>query len=530
MAQPWDVIVVGTGAGGLTAGLSLARDGRSVLMLEAGKQIGGMLNPFARRRYHFDVGVHYLGEAGPGQPMRRLLDSLGLEQVRFREINPDCIDEYHFDGYQGRLVKGRERWFDLLASEYPKQVDGLRRLERMMEAATTLSKMAIKSPGLGDLATMARSSGDLVRLTRLTWGELLDRLVDDRRLYNVLSGPSGDIGLPPSRGSALYMMLLFAHYLGGGYYPVGGSGAMRDAYVDGLRKCGAEMLRNRTVERIVCRSDGRFDVITADGERHEARSVVSNADARLTLGMIEGARPGLIWRRRMASFRPSLGTLGVFLATDLDLPSLGVTDANIWHVGRDIEEAYAPVLRGEVADDPFFFLSAPTLKDPDGQRAPEGVHTIELFTFVPQDMFAPWLDAPYKKRGEDYDALKDELADRVIRGAERYVPGLSGRLLWKEAATPATIWHFVKGRDGGIYGPEHTPDQVGIRRLMPSIGIPGLYLAGASVVGCGVMACMSSGMMAAGQCRRHLDETTPASARILPIGRGARARRTRDDA
>ncbi|MBW2257317.1 MAG: hypothetical protein JRI25_22350 [Deltaproteobacteria bacterium] len=80
------------------------------IQLEAGKQFGGMLNPFARKKYHFDVGLHYVGEAGEGQTMRFLLDKLGLEDIRFREINPDCIERYVYDGYENRLVKGRERW------------------------------------------------------------------------------------------------------------------------------------------------------------------------------------------------------------------------------------------------------------------------------------------------------------------------------------------------------------------------------------------------------------------------------------
>ena len=99
MTRIWDAIIVGTGIGGLTAGLELARKGHSVLLLEAGKQFGGMLNPFARKKFHFDVGIHYVGEAGAQQSMRRTLDRLGLDDVLFREINPDCIDRYNFGDY-----------------------------------------------------------------------------------------------------------------------------------------------------------------------------------------------------------------------------------------------------------------------------------------------------------------------------------------------------------------------------------------------------------------------------------------------
>ncbi len=506
MPDTHDAIVIGTGIGGLTSGLALARAGRSVLLLESAKQFGGMLNPFARKKYHFDVGIHYVGESGEGQTMRKILDSLGLDDVRFREINPDCIDRYVFADYEVNLVKGIDRWGDILARDFPAEEANIRRFLELMKTCRRLSRAAMRGPGLGDVAAIARHGGDFVRLLHLPFSSLLERYFDEPRLRDAFAGPSGDIGVPPSRASSLQAIMLLVHYMGGAYYPIGGSGAIRDAYVRGLEEHGATLERNTLVETIEVLADGSFAVHTAKGERYQSRAVISNADAALTVDMLDGARPNLRTRRKVDKIRPSLGSFCVFLGTDIDVAAAGITDANIWHYGGDIESGYQTIYDGRIPDEPFFFLTAPTLKDPETVRAPAGHHTIELITFVPSDLFKPWFDSPPMKRGPAYDAIKAEITAKVLAGAERYIPGLGDHLIVEESGTPATVWHYVRGVDGGIYGPEATPDQSPPRRFGTSIGIPGLFLAGASIFGAGIMPCLMSGAVAGRACSRHLDQ------------------------
>jgi all-trans-retinol 13,14-reductase len=504
----YDTIIIGTGIGGLSAGLSLARRGRSVLLLEAGKQFGGMLNPFARKHYHFDVGVHYVGEAGEGQAMRRVLDSLGLTDLRFREIDPNCIDRYVFDGYETSLVKGPDRWADLLAADFPREEPNIRRFMKLMEACKAMTRVLMNGPRARDARRLLDSvpaAADLVRSTYQPLSVLLERYFDDPLLRNVFAGPGGDIGLPPSRASGFASIMLLAHFLQGAYYPVGGSGAIRDAFVTALRGHGAELMRNQEVSRIEARTDGTFSVYGAHDKHFHARSVISNVDAKTTFDMVEGARPDRWTRRKLARMQPSLGTFCVFLATDIDIRAHGITDANIWHYGdNDIEAGYAEVFAGRMPERPLFFMTAPTLKDPDTQKAPAGHHIVELITFAPSQMFKPWWQQPSMKRGPEYQALKANIRDRLVAGAERYIPGLRDRIILEESATPATVWHFVRGREGGIYGPALTPEQSLHRRVFPSVGIPGLYLAGASVFGAGVFTCLMSGLTAARACGRHL--------------------------
>jgi all-trans-retinol 13,14-reductase len=91
------VLVVGTGAGGLSASAFLAKQGFEVVALERSTHVGGLLNPYSREGYLFDPGVHYLRQCGPGQAMDRLLGTLGLSTVELMaEMDPDGFDVYRF--------------------------------------------------------------------------------------------------------------------------------------------------------------------------------------------------------------------------------------------------------------------------------------------------------------------------------------------------------------------------------------------------------------------------------------------------
>lgn len=511
MGRSYDTVVIGTGIGGLTAGLKLARQGYSVHFLEAAKAFGGMLNPFARKKIHFDVGIHYIAQAGPGETLRTGLDELGLEEVRFREINPECIDRYVFRDYEARLVKGIDNWGDRLVADFPKEEKSIRRFLELMKRIDALTSPEKGGLTLRNLGRIVPFAGDVVRLQRLTFAEVLRRYFDDPLLVSTFGGCGGDIGLPPGRLSALAGVILLNYFLAGAYYPVGGSGAIRDAYLRALSGLGVELERNQRVDGIRRRADGRLEVRTHRGDRYVAGSVVSNVDVTDTLKLLDGIRASRRTRRKAPGLKPSLSAFCVFMATDLDLTEYGISDANVWHyVNPDIDDVYDQVYRGELPDPPAFFLTAPTLKDPDADRAPPGVHTLELITMAVAEPYRPWFETRSLRRGDDYLAAKESIADRLIAEVERYVPDLGNHLLHKESSSPATVWHYVRGRDGGIYGPEHTPSQYGLGRFLPDVGIPGLYIAGASVFGGGISPCFLSGQVAADNVDHYLRRRRPA--------------------
>jgi len=496
----FDVIVIGSGIGGLTAALTVATRGRRVLLLEAGKQFGGYLNPFQRRAYSFDPGLHYIGECGPTGAFTRILESLGIaDDVRFRELSPDGFDRIVFPGYEILMPKGADLYHQRLLADFPHERRGLETffdlLRRMREAQPAIN--AIRN--VRSAIAASRHVPFLLRYLRATFGELLDSVISDPLLKGVLSAQGGDIGLPPGKASALLGLGLLNHYLDGAYFPIGGSRALRDAFIKGIEKKGGTALRNSSVTRILLDGGRVSGVRCKSGEEYSAPMVISNADAVVTYrDLIGTANLPSSLRKKIRTTRHSIASMCLFVGTDLDLAKVGMTDANVWNYPSvDIDRAYATILRGEMPSSDFFFLSSPSLKDPiSGVKAPPGHNTLEFVTLAPFEPFARWEGTKTQKRGEDYDKLKREFETRYITSIEKFVPGLRDRITILELGTPLTNITYAAAPYGSIYGPEQTPNQLGPFRYGTRGAIDGLYLCGSSVLGAGIVPCAVSGNMA----------------------------------
>lgn len=526
MASPFagkrfDIVVVGSGVGGLVAALWAARAGQSVLVLEAAKQFGGYLNPFRRGKYRFDPGLHYVGECGPGQLLPRVLDALGLaDAIRFRELTPEGFERIVFPGYEVTMPRGEDLYRERLLRDFPHERRGIDQFFDLLAQFRAAMKVLQKIDGLPGAIDAAPHVPFLLRYGRATYADLLNPLIKDPLLRAVLAAQSGDYGLPPRRASALIGLGLIDHYIRGAYFPVGGAGAMRDALVAEIKRHGGVLARNTPVERILLRGGAVAGVRTKAGERVEARTVVSNADAAHTYRALVGEEHlSFLLRRKAERSRLSVASICLFLGTDLDLSKHGMTDANIWaYPTTDLDRFYEPLYRGELPDLDFFFLSSPSLKDPGAPDGPPPGHdSLELVTLAPYEPFAAWDGLKSMRRGEEYEALKRSLYDRYTRAAERFVPGLRAHVKVGEVATPVTNVTYATAPRGAIYGPEVTPDQMGPFRFGIKGAFEGLFFCGAAVHGGGVVPAAISGLQAGKSAVRHALAVRPAQVPAAPV-------------
>ncbi|MDJ0840110.1 MAG: NAD(P)/FAD-dependent oxidoreductase [Acidobacteriota bacterium] len=506
MSHTFDVIVIGSGIGGLTAALTAARYDKTVLLLEAGKQFGGYLNPFQRGKFHFDPGLHYIGECGPDGRFRALLDKLGLQDMTFHELNPEGFDNYRFPEYEVTMGKGLNRFAETLMTDFPKERDGLARFFDLVHKTDEALRALMRAKGFVSFLKMAPHLPFFIRWGKATLGEILDHYFKDPNLKAALSGPCGDIGLPPSKLHGLIHLSVLLHYSGGGYFPHGGTKRMRDIYVQHLEAHGVEMKRFTTVDKILTEGNRVIGVTTEKGEEFRGRTVISNVQADVTYGMLDSRHIPRKLQRKTDKLEYSLGSVCMFLGVRETCDTGFIGDKNIWHYSsNDIDALYDDIYDGALPDGSSFFLSCPSHKDPAGHSAPEGHYSVELVTLAHPKPFEQWEGTRTMKRGEEYEAVKETMAANLMAAAEQYIPGLAEATVTKEISTPVTNFSFVRTPQGNIYGPAQTPDQSGPWRFDMKGPVEGLFLCGASVISAGIVPCAASGLRAGRASVRHLN-------------------------
>ena len=518
-----DVIIVGAGMGGLTAGATLARRGLRVVIFDQHYVAGGCCTQFSRGagddRYVFDIGLHYVGDCGPGGVIPSVLAELGVVQ-EWSPLDPDGYDVLVFPDFEFRMPVGLQNYRDRLVEHFPEErrgIDKWIRFCRQVDTALTVAQPRdFEVNPLVGLSILLRAPLAAIWKYR-SLGKVLDSCTKNPHLRAVLCGQHGDYGMPPNETAALFHAGLINHFSTGAYYPKGGGQAIADKLADAVETAGGAICLRTGIAKIMIEG-GRAVGVRTDEGKHGGREirapiVLSNADPTQTLMELVGAEhlPRKTvqavqgWEHPAALFLLCLGVKD-------DLRARGMGASNYWTVdGYDLDALYG---RGRDALGVHgAYITSATLKDPDTPgHAPAGVHNVEVMTLVRGEA-ERWsvdpagIEERKYRRAEAYQEMKVGIEDDLVRRFDRVFPGVAEHIVFREAATPVTHTRFTRSPAGSGYGIAVTPAQFESRRVHPRGPVPGLYLCGASGRHhLGVMGAMLSGRDAA---RRILEDLGP---------------------
>ncbi len=505
LADQWDAIVIGSGIGGLTAAVLLAvHAGKRVLVLERHYEIGGFTHTFHRPGFEWDVGLHYIGQVqDENEQVRRAFDHITFGRVKWRAM-PDPYDRFIFENRTFGLSAGLDRFRDDLKQLFPKET---RAIDRYLAAVRSCNRMsALYYAEKAIPGPLASAIGGLMRAPYMRWAkhttlEVLEGLTRNRELIGVLTAQWGDYGLPPAQSSFAVHATIAEHYFGGASYPAGGGGAIAAAITPRIEQAGGSVVNSAEVAAVMVERSKAVGVRMSDGREFRAPLIISNAGAANTF---ERLLPGLELpalqhlREQVRRLRPSTAHISLYVGLSQTDSALGLKGGNIWvYPSFDHDANVERFGRDRDAPFPGVYISFPSAKDPDFQTRHPGKSTIEVIAMVPWAPFERWAEARWKRRGEEYDALKQSLASRLRAELERQAPSVRENIAYAELSTPVTTRHFMNYGHGEIYGVASTPERFRLRGLGARTPIRGLYLTGQDAASLGVTGALFGGVICA---------------------------------
>ena len=495
----YDAVVIGGGHNGLVAAASLARAERRVLLLERSEELGGTARIVeVAPGFRAPALLHTMGEL-----RRSVIRDLALERHGLRLIRSETaafVPEPDGDGVvihadPRRTADGLGERSARDAQAYPAFDARIRSLARFMAHVSAATPPDIEEPSLRDAFAALRLGRALRRIGKRAGREALrvlpmpvaDLVGDSFETEPLRAGlASRAVALtamgPWTPGTAMVFLLRSAE--GGGAagttaFAAGGPGALVRALESAARSAGAEVRTGSEVAAVTTRDGRATGVALASGEEIGARAVVSSADPKRTIGLLDPvvAGPTFLWRGR--NIRTPGSAAVVTLALD-GIPAFRGVDDPALLAGRivigptigHLELAADDHKYGRVSEAPFLEATIPSLVDPT--LGPEGSHVMSVLIH----------SAPYRLRDGGWDAgTKDHVGDLALKALEEVAPGLSDRVVARLVSTPADL-----ERDLGLTGGCAMHAEPGLDQFLawrPLLGhsryrfaIPGLYLAG----------------------------------------------------
>jgi len=294
--------------------------------------------------------------------------------------------------------------------------------------------------------------------------------------------------------------MVFNHYLGGGSYPVGGSARIAEAVAPLIEAAGGQIVIGAEVSTVLVEGGRAVGVRMADGRELRADLVISDAGVPNTVYRLlpEGTPGRDALLATLEDTARSASHICLYVGFDATDEELDLGRSNLWvYHSPDQDGDLARYLADPEAPLPMVYISFPSAKDPDFANRHPGKATVEVVSIAPYDRFQQWEDTKWMKRGEDYEAVKEELSSRLIEVLEREVPQIAGKIAYSELSTPLSTRHFGGYDKGEIYGLEHTPARFRERALRPKTGLKGLYLTGQDICTAGVAGALFGALLSA---------------------------------
>jgi phytoene dehydrogenase-like protein len=471
ITDEFDVVILGSGLGGLASGAILSKEGLKVCILEKNEQIGGNLQTFNRDGVKFDTGVHYIGGLDKGQNLYKLFNYFGImDRLKLQKMDPTGFDVVLFkdDVKEYPYGMGYDNFIRIMTEAFPDEEGAIIRY------CDELKRICMSFP----LYNLRFEEGyqDQEIFTRGV-KEFIDGLTGNEKLRSVLAGTNFLYAGIADKTPLYIHALVVNSYIESAYRCVVGGDQIAKLLAKEIKANGGLIKRSNGVTRIHITDDRVEYVELENGQLVRGKNFISNIHPAQTLDMIDAEKLRPAYKDRISKLENTVSAFTLFAVLKpgrrkyLNRNYYYFTENDVWNTA-DYTTASWPRFYG-------LFECIP-------KHQKEYSEGLSIISYMHYEEVKEWENTVNTvldegDRGETYEAFKKAKAEKLLSVVEEKFPGITDDIESYYCATPLSYRDYIGTNDGNIYGVVKNFKDFMVTSVSPRTKIANLLFVGQNV-------------------------------------------------
>lgn len=471
MKEQYDVVITGSGLGGLVSAIILAKEGYSVCVLEKNNQYGGNLQTFVRDKTIFDTGIHYIGGLGEGQNLYKYFKYLGImDHLNLKKLDENGFDIISFEDDENKYphAQGYDNFANQLVNFFP---DEKANIEEYCKKIKTICE----SFPLYNLEWEGKYDNEILALNAK---QTIEECTENEKLKAVLAG-SNFLYAGIADKSPFYVHALSVNsYIQSSWRCINGGSQITKQLLKQLKKHGGEFYKYKEVIRFNVENKKVTSVDMKDGTKVSGSYFISNIEPKTTLKMAGEENFRKSFYSRVQSLEGVISAFSLYVVFKPE--TFKYINHNHYHFKKS-SEVWSAHDYDENSWPKAFMASMNASK-----KQEEWAEGMTFITYMKYDDVTPWMDTfnttvEENDRGESYKQFKSRKAAKFLEEIEIKFPGIKNCIKSVHTSTPLSYRDYIGGDNGNMYGYVKDSNNP-MKTLIPSkTKLDNLYLTGQSI-------------------------------------------------